>query len=121
MMKKILSISILTIVLGSILTGCSFANKLINETYYVKITKPGKEENGGINYDLKGFNEDGDEMNILFSSNDNKQILEGTYLEITADKDKEANKKTSGKISLINEYKVIESKDVPKEIKEKLE
>ncbi|MDD1505729.1 YxeA family protein [Lysinibacillus sp. CNPSo 3705] len=121
MMKKILSISILTIVLGSILTGCSFANKLVNETYYVKITEPGKEEDGGINYDLKGFNEDGDEMSILFSSNDNKQIPEGTYLEITADKDKDANKHTSGKISLINEYKIIESKDVPKEIKEKLE
>lgn len=87
----------------------------------MKITDPGKKENGGISYDLKGFSEDGDEMNILFTTNDGKQIPEGTYLEITANKDKDANKKTSGKISLINEYKVIESKDVPKEIKEKFE
>lgn len=118
MKKRILAICTTGILFSSVLTGCSMIGKLSSETYYVKVQ--GELDPTTSSYTLKGFKDDGTEKEISFATQDKKSITEGTYLEIDADEDKDANKKVPNKISLINSYKKIEKDDIPKKIKEKL-
>ncbi|PGS64447.1 DUF1093 domain-containing protein [Bacillus cereus] len=120
MLKRLASIGITGIIFMSVLTGCSYVGKFFSETYYVKIAGQGDNIGNASEYTLKGFKENGEEKTIRFSINNNKSIAEGTYVKITADEDKEANKKTPNKITLINKYEVVKSEDVPQKIKEKL-
>ncbi|PNK22329.1 hypothetical protein CBR59_31125 [Bacillus thuringiensis] len=115
MKKRILAICTTGILFNTVLTGCSMIGKLSSETYYLKV-----QGELDPSYTLKGFKDDGTEKEISFATQDKKSITEGTYLEIDADEDKDANKKVPNKISLINSYKKINKDDIPKKIKEKL-
>ncbi|WP_100618173.1 DUF1093 domain-containing protein [Bacillus cereus] len=120
MLKRIASIGITGIIFMNVLIGCSHVGKLFSETYYVKITGQGNNIGDASEYTLKGVKENGEKKTIQFSINNNKSVAEGTYLKITADEDKDANKKTRNKITLINKYEEVKSEDVPQNIKEKL-
>ncbi|MED2777503.1 YxeA family protein [Bacillus thuringiensis] len=116
MKKYILFLNIL-VVFMIILTGCSSIKRVGIEEYYVQINMDGKEvlHKGSegeklkrFEYELKGFNEDGEEKKLKFDAE--KNLRKEAFLRVFYSKEKG-----------VKTWEEIKKEEIPKKAREKLE
>lgn len=100
-----------------LLTGCSSIKRIGTEEYYVQINTNGKEviHEGSegekfkrFEYELKGFNEDGEEKKLKFDSE--KNLRKEAFLRVHYSKEKG-----------VKTWEEVKKEDIPKKAREKLE
>ncbi|HHQ2899419.1 TPA: YxeA family protein [Bacillus cereus] len=100
-----------------LLTGCSSIKRIGTEKYYVQINMNGNEVihevDGGeklkrFEYELKGFNEDGEEKKLKFDAE--KNLRKEAFLRVHYSKEKG-----------VKTWEEVKKEEIPKKAREKLE